>query len=292
VAPRYLYWWFSSSTVQTLVRSFGQKTTNISNLNVERCLRLRLRLPSLDRQHQIAAILDKADALRAKRREALARLDELKRSVFLEMFGDPARNPKRWPVHCLGDLITEGPQNGLYKPASLYGHGTRILRIDGFYEGSIVDIASLKRVRLSKDESDRYALREGDIVINRVNSREYLGKSVLVPRLDEAIVFESNMMRFSVDSGVVAPTFLIQLLQTIFVRAQILRAAKDAVNQSSINQHDVRALRVIVPALSVQARYASQAASIQRQKDLLVRGSHGADALFVALQHRAFRGEL
>ena len=94
VDPRYLFRWFASDRTQATVRSFGQQTTNISNLNVERCLKLKLRLPPLPEQRRIVEILDKADALRAKRRAALAQLDTLTQSIFLDMFGDPATNPK------------------------------------------------------------------------------------------------------------------------------------------------------------------------------------------------------
>ena len=94
---RFLYWWFSSGKTQAMLRSFGQKTTNISNLNAARCMNLDVPLPALPEQRRIAAILDQADALRAKRREALAQLDNLKQSIFIEMFGDPVTNPKTWP---------------------------------------------------------------------------------------------------------------------------------------------------------------------------------------------------
>jgi len=97
VDPRYLYRWFASDRVQTIVRSFGQQTTNISNLNVDRCLRLEIPLPPLVEQRRIATILDKADALRARRRAALAQLDALTQSVFLDMFGSPVTNPAGWP---------------------------------------------------------------------------------------------------------------------------------------------------------------------------------------------------
>ena len=110
IEPRYLYHWFSSPRIKATVRSFGQQTTNISNLNIDRCKKLALLLPSLPEQRRIAWILDKADALRAKRRAALAQLDILTQSIFLDMFGDPAMNPKGWPVGALRSLgrVTTG----------------------------------------------------------------------------------------------------------------------------------------------------------------------------------------
>lgn len=252
----------------------------------------RVFLPPLSEQRRIAGILDKADVLRTKRRAALAELDTLTQSIFLDMFGDPATNPKRWPRKPLGDLITVGPQNGLYKPSEDYGTGIPILRIDGFYDGVVTKLGSLRRVRLSTKEQDLYALREGEIVINRVNSREYLGKSAVIPALSETTVFESNMMRFDVDREMLEPSYLIQYLQTSVVRAHVNWSAKDAVNQSSINQQDVKAIPVLVPPIAEQRLFVQRMSAADR-----LTASHGAsvatlNVLFASLQHRAFRGEL
>ena len=105
IEKRYLYWWFACDHTQALLRSFGQKTTNISNLNIERCLQLELPLPPLPEQRRIAAILDKVDALRTKRREALAQLDRLAQAIFVEMFGDPVSNPRGWRTLRLGEIF-------------------------------------------------------------------------------------------------------------------------------------------------------------------------------------------
>ena len=208
---------------------------------------LAIPLPPLDQQKRIAGILDAADALRAKRREAIAQLDTLLQSTLLDMFGDPVTNPKGLDVELLGELIAMGPQNGLYKPERNYGSGVRILRINGFYGGVVNDPSTLKRVNVSEQDIEKYGLSESDIVINRVNSRSHLGKSALIRDLGgEPIIFESNMMRLAVDSTRVSPLFMIHFLQTDFIRNQILRSAKDSINQASINQGDVKGLRILV----------------------------------------------
>jgi type I restriction enzyme S subunit len=252
----------------------------------------RVVLPLLPEQRRIAEILDKADALRAKRRAALAQLDTLTQSIFLDMFGDPATNPKGWPEDRLGALISVGPQNGLYKPYTDYGTGTPILRIDAFYDGIVTGLGELKRVRLSDQEIDVYRLRPGEIVINRVNSREYLGKSALIPRLAEPVVFESNMMRFGVDQARLDPVFAIQYLQTGHVRGHIQQSAKDAVNQSSINQQDVKSIPLYLPPLSLQQVFARRVAAAELLGERQGASRMQLDNLFMSLQHRAFRGEL
>lgn len=293
IDPRFLYWWFSLDRTQALLRSFGQKTTSISNLNAERCLNLDVPLPPLPEQRRIAAILDQADALRAKRREALAQLDGLTQSIFMEMFGDPATNPKAWARLTLNELMDEnGPQNGLYKPSTDYGTGIPILRIDAFYDGVVTKLDTLKRVRLSESELSLYGLRFEDIVINRVNSIEYLGKSALIPKLNEHTVFESNMMRFTVMRDVVEPGYVVQFLQTKYIKSQIISCSKNAVNQSSINQQDVKSFQVNVPPLTLQQTFATRIQAVETLKATHQVALAELDSLFACLQHRAFRGEL
>jgi type I restriction enzyme S subunit len=249
-------------------------------------------LPPLPLQRRIAEVLDKAEALRAKRRAALAQLDSLTQSLFLDLFGDPATNPKGWPVRRLGELIVDGPQNGLYKPSTDYGSGTPILRIDAFYDGAVTDISALKRVRLSEAERSGFRLTENDVVINRVNSLEYLGKCALIPKLPEETVFESNMMRMRFDSKTTHPRFVVQFLQSGFAKSQIQMRAKHAVNQASINQQDVSGFRTSVPPIQLQHEFASRVAAVEKLKTAQRAALTELDALFASLQHRAFRGEL
>lgn len=94
--------------------------------------------------------------------------------------------------------------------------------------------------------------------------------------LDEPTVFESNMMRFDVDRDRVESRYVVQFLQTGFIKGQIVTAAKNAVNQSSINQQDVKGFRINVPPLSLQRDFARRVATVENLKT----------------KHRAFSGEL
>lgn len=190
------------------------------------------------------------------RREAQAKAQAIVPALFVDMFGDAVTNSKGWPKCPLGELICSGPTNGLYKHKSLYGRGTPILRIDAFYSGKVKDLNALKRVELESDiELKRFGVEQGDIVINRVNSPEYLGKSAIIPELPEPIVFESNMMRLSVNRARALPEFVIAQLQQPAARNHFLANAKHAINQSSINQQDVKSLPMIVPPIAAQAKF-------------------------------------
>ena len=225
--------------------------------------------PPLDEQYRVVDTLDHISGLIHIYQQQLTKLDELIKARFVEMFGDLVENPKQFPCVLLGSIMTVMPQNGLYKPQSAYVQdkfGTPILRIDGFYNGKVTDFNNLKRLCCTDFEKERYLLVENDIVINRVNSIEYLGKCARISGLQEDTVFESNMMRFHLDDSKVNSTYITTVLCSQYIYRQILTRAKKAVNQASINQGDVQSLNVVVPPLSLQNQFAAFVAEVDKSK--------------------------
>jgi type I restriction enzyme S subunit len=285
----YLFYFISSWSIKLRNMSQGAAQTVI---NKEMIANLEIPLPPLEEQKRIAAILDKADSIRRKRQQAINLADDFLRSVFLDMFGDPKTNPKAWDVKTLGDVITKGPTNGIYKPATDYGSGNRILRIDGFYDGVVGLQSKLKRVRISEDEIKKFGLPDRSIVINRVNSIEYLGKCAFIQNIEEKTVFESNMMNFTVDELRLNPRFLVQQLQMSYIKMQIKTCSKDAVNQSSINQTDVKSFEIILPNIELQNEYENICVSYLKSKINLEKSLDVKTDLFNSLSQKAFAGEL
>jgi len=116
--------------------------TTRAKLNKSRMSKIPIPRPPIETQREIVAILEKANETKRLRVQADELTDRLLQSVFLEMFGDPVKNPKGWEAVKLEDVLSENPQNGLYKPSTEYGGGTPILRIDSFYDGKITNIVS------------------------------------------------------------------------------------------------------------------------------------------------------
>jgi type I restriction enzyme S subunit len=289
ILPEYLSFFLRSKRFRDWTRqSSGSAIKNIRKSELEA---FSLDLPERNEQRRIVDLLARAEGIVRLRREAHQLAAELIPAIFIDMFGDPATNPNRWPIVPLGDVIENGPSNGLYKHKSSYGQGTPILRIDGFYDGIVTDLAQLKRVQLdNEDELRRFALAEGDIVVNRVNSPECLGKSAIIPRLAEPTVFESNMMRFSVDESRVLPEFAIALLQQPASRQHLLAHAKHAINQSSINQQDVKSLLVPLPPVELQQAFTQNIKAVSSIGGQQAEATRNALATFNALLGHAFRG--
>ncbi|WP_252107971.1 MULTISPECIES: restriction endonuclease subunit S [unclassified Halomonas] len=201
-----------------------------------------------------------------------------------------------WQKISLGHLIENGPQNGIYKPIKLYGSGCLIIRIDSFYDGLIADWEKLKRVQLSPSEIKKWQVHKEDILINRVNSIEYLGKSALVKDLLEPAVFESNVMRLSLKRGLANPEFISLFLRSPVGLEQLRANAKLAVNQASINQNDVKSCLLALPSLEEQAEIVRRVDQLFAYADTVERQVNSALArvnqLTQSILAKAFRGEL
>ncbi|WP_168399815.1 restriction endonuclease subunit S [Acinetobacter indicus] len=254
--------------------------------------KIEIPLPPLAEQRRIATILDQADELRQKRQQTIEKLDQLLQATFIDMFGDPVSNPNNYEQVELDNFILVGPQNGLYKPANMYGQGTPIVRIDGFKSGDIIDNKEFKRLSLEESDIEKYKLNKFDLVINRVNSPEYIGKTALIRNLEESTVFESNMMRFAVDSSKLNTYYLLFFLKQQFVLNQIANKRKDAVNQSSINQQDVKSLIINVPPIDSQIAFSNFFQKLEKNRNLFKQQVLNFDNLFKALQNQAFNGTL
>lgn len=248
-------------------------------------------VPSIEQQKKIAEKFKKLEQLISLRKQQLEKLDELIKARFVEMFGDSVANTKNFPSTTLETVMTVFPQNGLYKPQTDYVQddtGIPILRIDAFYNGKVTNWNTLKRLICSETEIDRYLLRENNIVINRVNSIEYLGKCAHIVGLKEKTVFESNMMRFHMDEKKVNAVYVTEVLCTEGIYRQILRRAKKSVNQASINQEDVKSLEILVPPLSLQNQFAAFVERVDQQKQAVQQSLEKLELMKKALMQEYF----
>jgi type I restriction enzyme S subunit len=268
ITPQWFCRWLGSPWIQAKLTSSAQGTTGLSNLSHDYFRRLVIAYPPADEQAAIVAILNSADAAISRLCDLEKQFEYLGRGLLQRTlrFGcgavaDPQSTrfgsiPSHWSCVQLGALIAEGPTNGIYRPLSDYGEsGVQILRIDDFDSGNMVLSSQLRRLMIGVADQQRYALKDGDIVINRVNSLSHIGKSMMVSGVNEPTVFESNMMRLRLKEAIL-PDFLIHVLQSHSIRQQIQTRAKPAVNQASINQTDVRRFWIPLPKLEEQSAIA------------------------------------
>ena len=292
----YLYRWFSSGEVQATLRSFGNQTTNISNLNHERTLKLQIPLPPLDQQKKVAGILDAADALRAKRREALAQLDTLLQSTFLDMFGDPVTNPMGWHVGRLEDYFSEtragtccGPFGSALRKYEYVEDGIPVWGINNVNPNRFIQERSLFITPAKFAQLRRYSVKPGDILISRAGT---VGRMcVAVPTVEESII-GSNLIRLTLNPGAMLPVYFTCLYTFCGERLPGLRASGDDKSYSFLNTTRLKSLVVPLPPLDLQHRFAAIVQSVEQQRARQRAHFAELDTLFASLQSRAFRGDL
>ena len=288
VEPRFLFRWFSSDRIQTTLRSFGQQTTNISNLNTDRCLKLPLPLPPLAAQRRIAEVLDRAEALRAKRRAALAQLDSLTQYLFLDLFGDPIKNPHGFPVRPMIELID--PQRpisyGILMPGPDQAEGVKYVRVTDMKNGGI-DLAGIRKTTEAMSNSFRRSLlKPADLLMS---IRGHVGRfAVVPPELDGANITQDTARLAIVGASSV---FVRECLRTEGFQRWMAKHTK-GVAVRGINLGDVKLMPIILPPRPTQEKFARQVTAVEALKTVQRASLAELDALFDALQHRAFRGEL
>ena len=288
--PRFLYLWLNTPRMQHDARHCGRQTTNISNLDVDRYLALPFPDISYDEQRRIAAILDKADAIRRKRQQALALADAFLRSAFLEMFGDPATNPNGFDqvelqTLCLQivDCLHKTPQHSeVVTPFPS-------LRTSDL-QGGYIDLSTTKYVDEAGylERIGRLKPLPGDIVYSREGER--FGIAALIP-LGMTPCLGQRTMMFRVDQTKATPEFFWAMLNSRGVYRQAERLLGGATSPH-VNIGDIRKFKVFRPSLNLQQRFSGMVERHFARRAHLRTFALEADTLFASLSQRAFRGEL
>lgn len=248
---------------------------------------LEISLPPLPEQRRIAEVLDRAEALRAKRRAALGQLDTLTQAIFIDLFGDPATNPKGWTFSTIAD-VAEQVTDGEHLTPRRTTEGIKLLSARNIRDGYI-DFENVDYIGL--DEYERIKRRcdpsPGDVLISCSGT---IGRVASVETNEPfSLVRSAALVRPK--RSLVGSKFLEHYLRTPALKARMLRRA-NASSQANLFQGQIRELTVYVPPLFLQHDFAGRVAAVEKLKFAHRASLAKLDALFASLQHRAFRGEL
>lgn len=269
----------------------GSAIKNVRPLSEIR--RIGFRLPSLPEQRRIADVLDRAEALRAKRRAALAELDALDESVFRNLIGDPVENPKNWDSSVvLGDVADI--VSGITKGRKITGCETR--EIEYLAVANVQDRAlaldTVKRIEATESEIRRYRLQKGDLLLTEGGDPDKLGRGTLWNDELPECIHQNHIFRVRLTNDRLHPLFVSRLVASQRGKRYFLRAAKQTTGIASINMTQLRDFPLLIPPQSVQQQFAKQIAVVEKLKETHRASLAELDSLFASLQHRAFRGEL
>ena len=283
----YFYHLLGSNTIYEMLSARASGST-VKNLNTDIVSNLEIKLPPLDEQTRIAAILDKADELRRKRERALNLLDNLTQSIFLEMFGDPIENTKQLPIAPLENVVSADRKitYGILKPGPDHAGGVPYVRVVDI-RNSLINVAGLRRTTTAiASEYKRSTLRDGDLLIS---IRGHVGRMAIAPPECDGANITQDTARLAISGA--NTEFVKAQLETDPAKHWMAQRTKGAAVKG-INLGDLRQFPLILPPRELQDEFADKIGVVRMMLKRSTRQNDNLDFLFSSLQSLAFSGQL
>lgn len=293
----YLYYCLKSMVPQIQARGNGATFKEVSK-EVIGTFEIPIPFPddprrSLAEQKRIAAILDKADAIRRRRQEAARLADTLIPSVFYEMFGDPVLNRKGFPslpmsecAEVQGGLALSQTARGAYELEVPYLRVANVLR-------DRLDLTEVKTIGLNETELEKTRLRRDDVlIVEGHGNRDEVGRSAIWDGSIAECVHQNHLIRVRADRKKATAEFLNAFINSDAGRRQLFRHGKTTSGLNTISLSNVRSVVTLVPPLPLQERFSRVVSALREAVTQRSTTTRECETLFNALVQRAFRGEL
>lgn len=245
-------------------------------------------VPPLPEQRRIARALDQAFRIRDQHTEYSAKLSSLFEAAFVDIFGDPFTNPRRFGNGRIGDIVA-ATNYGSSQKAGPTGHYP-ILRMGNVTEDGRIDLSDLKYVDLPDEHAARYLVQNGDILFNRTNSAELVGKTAVF-RGPEPMAYAGYLIRIRMANGR-RPDYLAGFLNSGYGKAVLRHMAKSIIGMANINAQELRSIRLPLPPADLELQFEKAIVAVRHHEARLRLRFQRLDALFASLQDRAFKGDL
>ena len=204
------------------------------------------------------------------------------------MFGSPATNPKGWKVTTIGNITTD-VRYGTSKPA-VEGGKYPYLRMNNITYNGYLDLDNLKYIDIEDDELEKCIVRKGDVLFNRTNSAELIGKTCVFD-LEEPMIIAGYIIRVRLINEVL-PIYLSMFLNSDFGKELLRGMAKGAVNQANINAQELKSIKIAIPPIEFQNQFADFVKQVDKLKFEMEKSLKELEDNFNSLMQKAFKGEL
>ena len=290
IDARWLMHCINSPGVRSEIGGYVTGTTR-SRISRGNLSKVEIPLPPFPEQRRIAAILDQADALKAKRREALVQLDSLTQSILIEMFGDPVENPKCWPTIRLGDHTAKmgsgaTPTGG---DAAYKTSGISLIRSLNVRDGVFAykDLAFIDDAQAAK--LSNVVVCAGDVLLNITGASVARVCRAPIDVLPARVNQHVMVIR---PKSTVDGVFLERMLLSRNMKRLLLQIGGSGATREAITKAQASELTVICPPLALQQTFATRIQAVESLKTTHRAALAESNALFASLQHRAFAGQL
>jgi type I restriction enzyme, S subunit len=279
---QFIAYYFSYRPPFNLIKDDAYPSISITDIkNVE------IPLPDLETQNKIVAILDKAKSILNKREEIIKKYDELLRATFLEMFGDPVINPKKWKID---SLINYGNlKNGLNYTTDESGNKIKCIGVGNFKSfWKLTNINTLSSISLNKLPSDDYFLKNEDLLFVRSNgNKELVGRCIIAFPNNEKVTFSGFCIRYRAANNKINMTYLAHLFREPNFKKVMLQNGRGA-NIQNINQELLEALKIPIPNIEFQKEFASKINQFELLLEKIEKGYTLSQQLLKSLSQQVF----
>ena len=281
ILNKYLYWFLKGNT--SFLNSLGRGAT-FKEISKSIVSQIEINVPDIEYQKEAADILEKVSEVIYLRKQELTALDNLINARFVEMFGDPVKNPKGWEVVTIGDIVTE-VRYGTSKPA-VEGGKYPYLRMNNLTADGHLDLNDLKYIDIPDDEIEKCVVRKGDVLFNRTNSIELVGKTVVFD-LQEDMIIAGYIIRVRLNKRLL-PEILSQYMNLEALKDILRSMAKGAVNQANINAQELRSIKVYIPDMELQKQFIEMKNQVDKSKVAVQKALDETQILFDSLMQKYF----
>ncbi len=282
VSSEYIYWLLKAKNAELNSKGTGSTFKAIGRKVLE-----EIQVPNIDleKQKACAVSLEKVSAVIQLRKQQLQKLDELTKARFVEMFGDPVSNPKGWSVKPL--LEMGSCKNGMNFHYDDVGVEIHCLGVGDFQNNDLIsDTSTLPVISLNNMPTEEYLLKDGDIVFVRSNGNKALvGRSVAVYPRNVPTTFSSFCIRYRKNDAALTTPYLLNVLKSDSMRAKMIGRGA---NIQNLNQQILGSLKIPVPPLSLQNRFAEFVSQIDTSKAVVQKALDEAQLLFYSLMQKYF----
>jgi len=246
-------------------------------------------VPPINIQNNIVNILDKSKYLIDKRKEQIESLDELVKSKFIEIFGDPVSNPKGWEKGKIADIIIK-TQYGTSNKANEENGQFKILRMGNITYNGQFDFSDMKYIDLTEDEQKKYLVYKGEVLFNRTNSKELVGKTA-VYKENKPMAYAGYLVK-AIPNERATGEFIAAYMNTKYVKSKLLNMAKNIVGMANINAEEFKKIDIYIPPIELQNEYIKFIEQVDKLKFEMEKSLKELEDNFNSLMQKAFKGEL
>lgn len=283
VIPEFLYFYLKSKKDIFVKDGVGGAQPNISIGYLKNVV---FDLLDLEKQNQIVNILGKIEKIIDARKREIFKLDELIKARFIEMFGAYPANEKGWNTGTIRDIVSEVRYGSSRKAAEGASGQYPYLRMNNITYYGELDLSDIKTIDIPDDEIEKCSVKRGDVLFNRTNSKELVGKTCVYNR-DELMVLAGFVIRIRVNERIL-PEILSAFLNTDFSKQMLFGMCKTAIGQANINAQELQEIGIYIPPIELQKEFVEFKDQVDKSKAAVQKSLDETQLLFDSLMQQYF----